>query len=405
MVDIDRDLLPALQQRREQHLYRTRQILQSPQSTQVQVGGKNCVAFCSNDYLGLASHPDVIASLQKGAEQWGVGSGASHLIYGHSHEHHALEEELAEFTGRPKAILFSTGYMANIGVIRALVKRGDAVFEDYLNHASLLDGGWASDAAFKRFRHSDTADLDKHLQAAGNGRKLVVTDGVFSMDGDLAAMPSLVNTCNQHNAWLMVDDAHGFGVLGEQGGGVAEHFNLDVVDLPILVGTLGKGFGTFGAFVAGSEALIETLVQFARTYIYTTALPPAIAAATRTSLKILREETWRREKLQVLITQFRQGVQELGLELMDSSTPIQPVLLNNDELTIKVGESLKKRGYLVGAIRPPTVPKGSARLRVTLCAEHSEAQVDGLLAALEDSLKDGEDSLKDGLNDSVGAAQ
>ncbi len=387
MVDIDRELLPALEQRRQQHLYRTRHVLTSPQGVQVETGGRSYVAFCSNDYLGLANHPEVVKTLQQAAADWGVGSGASHLIYGHCHQHHALEEELAEFTGRPRALLFSTGYMANMGVIRALAEQGDHIFEDYLNHASLLDGGFLSRARCKRFKHSDIDDLEHSLESVGNtGRKLVVSDGVFSMVGDLVRLPELAKTCDQYGAWLMVDDAHGFGVLGERGGGVAEHFGMGVNDLPILVGTLGKGFGTFGAFVSGSEALIETLIQYARTYIYTTALPPAVAAATRTSLKILQRESWRREKLQALITQFRHGVEQIGLELLPSATAVQPVLLRDDRLVMEVGAALRQRGYLVGAIRPPTVPRGSGRLRITLSAEHSEAQVDGLLTALADGV-------------------
>lgn len=386
MLSMDQELLAKLAQRKEENLYRQRHLLESAQGPQVQVNGKACVAFCSNDYLSLASHPAVIDSFRRGAETYGVGSGASHLIYGHSNEHHALEEELAAFTGRPRALLFSTGYMANLGTILALTGKGDHIFEDRLNHASLLDGGLASRAQCSRYRHSDCDDLSQRLKRAASGRKLVATDGVFSMDGDLAPLPELVKTCQEQQAWLMVDDAHGFGVLGENGGGIAEHFGLGVDELPILMGTLGKGFGTFGAFVAGSEALIETLIQFARTYIYTTALPPAVASATRISLKILQRETWRREKLNLLIEHFRSGAKELGLELMDSITPIQPVLLGDDALTLKVGEQLRRKGFLVGAIRPPTVPAGTSRLRITLCAEHSEQQVDSLLEAIDKTL-------------------
>ncbi|MCB1668830.1 MAG: 8-amino-7-oxononanoate synthase [Porticoccaceae bacterium] len=385
---MDSQLIAALDSRRQQHLYRNRQILTSPQSVNVEVSGHSCLAFCSNDYLGLANHPDVINAFRKAAGQYGVGSGASHLIYGHSREHHALEEELAEFTGRPRALLFSTGYMANLGVMSALLGKGDYVLEDRLNHASLLDGGLASGAAFKRYRHSDMDHLSSLLAKAESGRKLVVTDGVFSMDGDLADLPGLINVCAQHNGWLMVDDAHGFGVLGDHGGGLIEQQQASLTDVPILMGTLGKGFGTFGAFVAGSEALIETLIQFARSYIYTTALPPAIAAATRASLKIVREEHWRREKLSTLIQQFRTGVKSMGLNLMDSPTPIQPVLLNSDQQVLEVGEKLRQRGVLVGAIRPPTVPVGTARLRVTLSAAHSDTQVDKLLVALAEVLDD-----------------
>jgi 8-amino-7-oxononanoate synthase len=385
---MDSALQEKLDQRKVENLYRQRHVLESAQDVQVQVDGKTCVAFCSNDYLGLASHPAVIDSLRRGAETYGVGSGASHLIYGHSHEHHALEEELAAFTGRPRALLFSTGYMANLGTIRALVDKGDHVFEDRLNHASLLDGGLASAARCHRYHHADSDDLNRRMQKVTSGRKLVVTDGVFSMDGDLAPLPALVETCQQHNGWLMVDDAHGFGVLGENGGGITEHYGLGLDELPILMGTLGKGFGTFGAFVAGSDALIETLIQYARTYIYTTALPPAVASATRISLKILQRETWRREHLNSLIGRFRSGVKELGLELMASTTPIQPILLHDDELTHQVGEQLRNKGFLVGAIRPPTVPVGSARLRITLCAEHTEEQVDKLLDAMDKTLVD-----------------
>ncbi len=383
---MDLELQAQLDRRKVDNLYRQRHVLESAQNIEVQVDGKTCVAFCSNDYLGLASHPAVIDSLRRGADTYGVGSGASHLIYGHSREHHALEEELAAFTGRPRALLFSTGYMANLGTIRALADKGDHIFEDRLNHASLLDGGLASGARCHRYRHSDSVDLDRRMQKVTSGRKLVVTDGVFSMDGDLAPLPALVDICQQHNGWLMVDDAHGFGVLGDNGGGLTEHHGLSLDELPILVGTLGKGFGTFGAFVAGSDALIETLIQYARTYIYTTALPPAVASATRISLKILQRESWRREQLKSLVERFRSGVDALGLELMDSTTPIQPVLLHDDELTFNVGEQLRAKGFLVGAIRPPTVPVGSARLRITLCAEHTEEQVDRLLDALDKTL-------------------
>ncbi|MGS2724372.1 8-amino-7-oxononanoate synthase [Porticoccus sp. GXU_MW_L64] len=383
-MPLDSALTPALQQRKAAHLYRQRYQLQSAAGPEVIVDGQPCLGFCSNDYLGLANHPEVVAALQKSAAEYGVGSGASHLIYGHSSEHHALEEELSAFTGRPRALLFSTGYMANMGTIAALTDRGDTVLEDRLNHASLLDGGLLSRADFQRYR--DNHDLEKRLSKRHSGGKLVVTDGVFSMDGNIAKMPELAAICGKHNAWLMVDDAHGFGVLGQNGGGCAEHFGLNPEQLPILVGTLGKGFGTFGAFVAGSEALIETLIQFARPYIFTTAMPPAVAAATRASLRLLQTENWRREKLQKLIVRFRNGARQIGLQLMDSQTPIQPLLLNDDALTAQVGQQLRDRGILVGAIRPPTVPKGTGRLRITLSAEHNEQQVDRLLQQLDEIL-------------------
>jgi len=383
-MSFDSELNSILDERKAAYLYRQRYELESPAGPEVQVDGKSYLAFCSNDYLGLANNPQVVEAFRQATHEYGVGSGASHLIYGHSHHHHALEEELAEFTGRPRALLFSTGYMANIGTIGALVGKGDEVFEDRLNHASLLDGGFYCKGEFQRYRTLD--ELEKRLSKSTAKRKLVVTDGVFSMDGNLPELPKLVDICERYQGRLMVDDAHGFGVLGERGGGCTEHFGVTPEQLPILVGTLGKGFGTFGAFVAGSEALIETLIQYARTYIYTTALPPAVAAATRASLKLLQAETWRREKLQALVARFRAGAQELGLELLDSTTPIQPVLLNDDELTVKVGQQLRELGFLVGAIRPPTVPKGTGRLRITFTAEHTEEQVDRLLTALENVL-------------------
>ena len=377
-------LAPALSERRTAHRYRHRRVLETPQLPELVVDGKSYLAFCSNDYLGLANHPAVIKSLQSAAERFGVGSGASHLVNGHSSEHHALEEELAAFCGRERALLFSTGYMANLGAITALVGQGDAVFEDRLNHASLLDAGLLSSARFQRFLHNDLDNLQTRLEKTEAARKLIVVDGVFSMDGDFAPLPQLAQLAQQHNAWLMVDDAHGFGCFGQRGGGTAEHFGLTQAQLPILMGTLGKAFGTFGAFIAGSEVLIETLIQFARPYIYTTAMPPAVAAATRTSLQLLQQESWRREHLQQLIARFRHGAAEIGLQLLDSASPIQPIILGDEARALAFSEELAARGFLVIAIRPPTVPVGSSRLRVTLSAAHSVAQVDALLNALTD---------------------
>ncbi len=387
MVNPDAVLQVALDTRQRQSRYRQRKTLQSPQGVDVLVDGKSCLGFSSNDYLGLANHPAVITAFQQAANQYGVGSGASHLVSGHGTEHQALEEELAEFTGRPRALLFSTGYMANVGVIRALMGQGDFVVQDKLNHASLLDGGFLCRAQFERYPHADIAAAQALLASHGAQRTLLATDGVFSMDGDLADIPALADIADQNNAWLMVDDAHGFGVLGETGRGIAEHFTMDIDRLPILVGTLGKAFGTFGAFVAGSEALIESLIQFARTYIYTTALPPAVASATRAALALIDSESWRREKLQMLIAQFQHGAAERGIPVMSSPTPIQPVLIGDDAKVIKIGELLLKAGFWTGAIRPPTVPVGSARLRITLTAEHEAAQVEALLDALATALK------------------
>ncbi|GAB3383666.1 aminotransferase class I/II-fold pyridoxal phosphate-dependent enzyme [Azotobacter armeniacus] len=377
------DLSARLAARCAEHLYRQRPLLDSPQGPEVVVDGRPFLAFCSNDYLGLANHPEVIRALQDGAAQWGVGGGASHLVIGHSTPHHQLEEALAEFTGRPRALLFSTGYMANLAAVTALVGQGDTVLEDRLNHASLLDAGLLSGARFSRYLHNDPASLASRLDKS-TGNTLVVTDGVFSMDGDLAELPALCAAARKKGAWLMLDDAHGFGPLGATGGGIVEHFGLGLNDVPVLVGTLGKAFGTAGAFVAGSEELIETLIQFARPYIYTTSQPPAVACATLKSLELLRSEGWRREHLNRLIARFRQGAVELDLELMDSPTPIQPLLIGDNARVVEYSRLLRERGLLVGAIRPPTVPAGTARLRVTLSAAHSEEQVDRLLAALDE---------------------
>lgn len=375
------DLEPALAERRRQQRYRQRQTVDSPAGAILTLDGRNYRNFCSNDYLGLANHPDVVTALRDSADQYGAGSGASHLVCGHQRPHHELEEALADFTGRERALLFSTGYMANLGAVSALVGRGDTVLEDRLNHASLLDAGLLSGARFRRYVHADTGDLTEKL-ADGRGRQLVVTDGVFSMDGDAAPVAELATTCEENGAGLMVDDAHGLGVLGKQGGGLLETTGQGD-RVPVLVGTLGKAFGTGGAFVAGDQALIETLIQFARSYIYTTALPPAVAGATRKSLELARGESWRREHLQTLIARFRSGAAQRGYQLMPSATPIQPLQLGDDETALQISENLREQGFLVTAIRPPTVPEGTARLRITLSAAHQESDVDALLEALD----------------------
>ncbi|MGD8909528.1 MAG: 8-amino-7-oxononanoate synthase [Chromatiales bacterium] len=379
---LQQQLATALEQRREAALYRSRRIAGSPQQPEMCIDGRCMLVFCSNDYLGLANHPEVVRALQQGAADYGAGSGAAHLISGHTTAHHALEEELAEFTGRPRALLFSTGYMANLGVIAALLGRGDRLYEDRLNHASLLDAGLLSRARMQRYPHADTAALERQLADDAKTCKLIATDGVFSMDGDLAPLPELAGLARVHDAWLMVDDAHGLGVLGEEGRGSLAHYGLGVEQVPILMGTLGKAFGTFGAFVAGSEALIETLIQRARSYIYTTALPPAVAEATRASLRIARRESWRRERLRQLISRFRAGAGSLGLPLMDSPTPIQPILAGSAERALAWSRRLEEQGILVSAIRPPTVPEGSARLRITFSADHTDHQLERLLTAL-----------------------
>ena len=376
----------ALDARCNQHLYRRTLLADSPQQPHMIINGQAMLTFCSNDYLGLANHPDVIRAFQQAANTYGVGSGAAHLVNGHSRPHQQLEEALAAFTGRDSALLFSTGYMANLGVANALLtSRHDVIYQDRLNHASLVDAGLLSGAKRVRYAHNDTTQLQARLQAQTDPSvtQLIVTDGVFSMDGDVAPVTDLARVAQAHQAWLMVDDAHGFGVLGKTGAGLLEAHGLDQDAVPILMATLGKALGTAGAFVAGSRDLIEYLKQSARTWIYTTAQPPAVAAATLASLQLLETESWRREHLHDLIQQFRHGAAQLGLPLMPSDTAIQPLLIGSSEQTLAISQQLAQRGLLVTAIRPPTVPANTARLRITLSAAHSTADVARLLDALQ----------------------
>jgi 8-amino-7-oxononanoate synthase len=362
-------------------LRRQRRLLEGPQSAHVVVDGRDVVAFCSNDYLGLAADPRLIAAACEGARAGGVGAGASHLILGHTSTHHTLEIELAQFVQLPRALLFSTGYMANIGIVTALAGRRDDVFADKLNHASLNDAALLSRANFKRYAHGDLAALARLLAASSARRKLVVADAVFSMDGDIAPVPELLDLCERHHAWLLLDDAHGFGVLGAQGGGVLRHFNI-VSPCIIYMATLGKAAGVFGAFAAGAPELIETLVQNARAYIYTTATPPLLAQAVLASLDIIAREQWRRDLLARLIDQLKRGVAGMRWQLMPSDTPIQPLMIGGNEDALRVSTALVQRGVLVPAIRPPTVPPGSARLRISLSAAHTEQDVAKLIDAL-----------------------
>jgi 8-amino-7-oxononanoate synthase len=376
------DLQAELDRRRAEQLYRARRVVDGPQGPLLTVDGRELLSFCSNDYLGLAADPRLAEALCEGAKRYGTGSGAAHLVSGHSAAHHALEEELAAFTRRERALLFSTGYMANLGIIAALTGRGDSVLEDRLNHASLIDGGLLSQARFRRYAHADVTALEQQLLKAQTGRRLVVTDGVFSMDGDIAPLLGLADACAAHQAWLLVDDAHGLGVLGEGGRGSVDAAGLGEAQVPILMGTLGKAFGTAGAFVAGPEALIETLIQQARPYVYTTATPPALAEATRVALGIVEQEQWRRDRLLALVSRFRRDAAGLGLELMASDTAIQPVLAGDVQQALAWSEALERAGILVTAIRPPTVPAGTARLRITFSAAHTDAELDRLLDAL-----------------------
>ena len=374
------NLQADLDRLRDRQLYRHRRLLDGPQGVRPCIDGRRLLSFCSNDYLGLAAHPELIEALREGAERFGVGSGAAHLVTGHGEPHRRLEEALAAFTGRPRALLFSTGYMANLGVIQALAGRGDRILSDRLNHASLIDGARLSGARLLRYAHAESDALARMLD--GMPPALIVTDGVFSMDGDLAPLSALARLARDSGARLMVDDAHGLGVLGDTGRGSLEHFGLGEDDVPILMGTLGKAFGTFGAFVAGSEPLIETLIQRARPYIFTTALPPAVAHASGVALDIAMREDWRRARLRRLIARFRDGARALGLPLMASDTPIQPLIAGDAGRALAWSRYLETHGVLVTAIRPPTVPAGSARLRVTFSAAHQDADVDQLLGLL-----------------------
>ena len=380
------DLLDRLalhtQQREQANLRRRLHTIDRVDGPWIERGGRRLLSFCSNDYLGLAQHPALVAALKRAADNDGVGSGSAHLIAGHRSAHAALEEALAEWTGRERALLFSTGYMANLGVMQALLERGDLCVQDKLNHACLLDGAQLAGAELKRYPHADVGAAARQLAHRGDAPALLATDGVFSMDGDIAPLAELAALCRREGATLMVDDAHGLGVLGARGEGAVLEAGLGADDVPVLMATLGKAVGCSGAFVAGPASLIDGLVQFARTYIYTTSMPPALAAATLAAVRLAQTETWRREKLRALIARFRRGARELDLPLMPSATAIQPLLLGDAQDAMHAAESLERQGFLVTAIRPPTVPQGKSRLRITLSAAHEEGDVDRLLDAL-----------------------
>jgi len=372
-----------LQQRKQQALYRSRRVVESAQDIRILIDGKSYLSFCSNDYLGLANHPALKKRQQLAIDKYGVGSGASHLISGHSQAHHALEDELAEYMQVERVLLYSTGYMANMGIVNALLERHDAVFEDRLNHASLIDAGLLTTAKLSRYHHCDVNMLQRQLECSEARLKLVLTDAVFSMDGNLAPISELIETCEQNKAWIMVDDAHGFGVLGEHGRGSLEYSGLKTEQVPIYMATLGKAMGVAGAFVAGSEALIESLIQYSRPYVYTTAMPATLAETLRESLLLLTREAWRREKLRELIQYFKQSAKQLGLPLLESDTAIQPLLVGDSQTALNLAEQLQHKGILISAIRPPTVPENTARLRITFSANHELKDIDLLLESLE----------------------
>lgn len=376
-------LQQSLDERAAQGLLRSRRTLTTPQSPHIVVEGKSYLAFCSNDYLGLASHPQLVSALQQGAAQWGVGAGAAHLVSGHFEPHHQIEQQLAVFVGKPAALLFSTGYMANLGVVQALVGKGDTVFADKLNHASLNDAMTLSRAEVRRYRHGDMEQLARLLEQAKSGRKLIITDAVFSMDGDIAPLREMLALCERFDAWLYVDDAHGFGVLGEQGRGSLAYFGI-ASERIIYMATLGKAAGVSGAFVAAEQVVIDTLINHANSYVYTTATPPALSSALLRSLQLIEQGDDRRAHLKHLVARLRSGLAGLPWALMESDTAIQPLLIGDNQRALELSAALRERGIWVAAIRPPTVPQGTARLRITLSAEHGEADVERLIGALHE---------------------
>lgn len=367
-------------------LLRRRFARQGPQGPRIAVDGREYLAFCSNDYLGLANHPRIVKAAVEAAERHGVGQGASHLLSGHSVVHERLESALAQFVRMPRALHFSSGYQANIGAIGALAGPEDTVFSDALNHASLIDGARLSRARVVRYPHLDLDFLDKALAPSTRGGKVVVTDAVFSMDGDIAPVAALLELCERHDALLLLDDAHGFGVLGAQGRGTPAHFELSSPRI-VYVGTLGKAAGVSGAFVAGTQEVIETVLQRARSYIYTTAAPAMLAAAVEASLELIRTEEWRRERLRGLVASLKRALPGIGLK--PSDTPIQPLVLGANAAALHAAASLRERGIIVPAIRPPTVPEGTARLRISLSAAHDEQDVSRLAAMLREACASG----------------
>ncbi len=395
-MSIQQRFQPLLTQRKQQDLYRSRPLVTSAQSTHMQINGLKVINFSSNDYLGLANHPQIKSALIQAlqTEDTSYGSGAAHLITGHHLPHHLAEDELADWLEAERALLFSTGYMANLAVQQALMQANDIILADKLCHASLIDGAQHSAATLKRYPHNDMKALERRLKQSREDQKekggeiLIVTDGVFSMDGDMAPLKEIQALAQHYQAWLLVDDAHGFGVLGQQGRGCFEHFGLTPDDNTILVGTLGKAFGCSGAFVAGSTILIEALIQFARPYIYTTAMPPLNAIAIREALKLVQNAHASRETLTQHIQQFRTGAQQIGLTLIDSPTPIQAIILKQSHTALAWSEHLKQQGFWVTAIRPPTVAKNQARLRITLSAQHTSEHIEQLIKALKHCQKE-----------------
>ena len=383
LESINQRFTSVLQSRKKQSLYRSRPLITTPQSAEMSINGQAVINFSANDYLGFANNP-ALKQIAQQFKQLSYGSGAAHLVTGHHAEHHLLEEEIADWLGCERALFFSTGYMANLAVLQSLMQKGDVILADKLSHASLIDGALSSDAELKRYPHLDMQALEKRLQQAQQKQQqtLIVTDGVFSMDGDIAALKQIQQLAKQYQAWVYIDDAHGVGVLGENGKGVFEYFNQTIDENTILMGTLGKAFGCSGAFVAGSDTVIESLIQFSRPYIYTTAMPAINARVCRKALQLVKNGSVEREKLHSNIQYFKQQIKKLNLDLLPSETAIQAIILKESEIAVNWSEQLKKQGFWVTAIRPPTVPKNTARLRITLSASHTTKQIDKLLTAM-----------------------
>jgi 8-amino-7-oxononanoate synthase len=386
-LDLIARLLEAQAQRARSDLLRRVRTIDEADGTRIVVEGRALINFASNDYLGLAQHPALRAALVAGAAEWGVGATASHLLGGHRREHGRLERKLVEWTGRDRALLFSTGYMANLAVIATLLREGDVCVQDKLDHACLIDGAKLAGCELKRYLHADVGSAQRQLQAQPDRAALLATDGVFSMDGDIAPLAALATLCKDECATLFVDDAHGLGVIGSDGSGSIRAAGFGQTDVPLLMATFGKALGTSGAFVAGAADVIDALAQFARTHIYTTATPPALAAATSAAIDVARFETWRREKLSALIAHFREGAKRRGITLLPSSTPIQPVLIGDAAQASAMSQALESAGFYAPAIRPPTVAEGTARLRVTLTAAHAESDVEALLDGIARALE------------------
>jgi len=381
MID---QLKAELAERAQAGLTRKRRLLQSPQAAHLIADDQRRLSFASNDYLGLANHPNLISALQNAAKEAGVGGGASHLITGHHQFHHDAEQALASFIGLPAGLLFSTGYMANMGVVAALLGRNDAIFADKLNHASLNDAAVLARAELNRYAHQDLSQLEKMLAASTAQRKLVIVDAVFSMDGDIAPVSKLLVLCEKYDAYLLLDDAHGFGVLGEQGRGILSHFDVASPRI-IYMATLGKAAGVAGAFVAGDETIIEYLIQSAKTYIYTTASPPSLAAALVAAVNVMKSDEARHQHLKDLIAYFKENLSLKKWQLMPSDTAIQPIVVGSNEAVLGLSDYLLARGVLVPAIRPPTVPKNTARLRISLSAAHALDDVKLLIQYLHEA--------------------